>query len=151
MRVFGNFVTFDAEIVGPWVSAKTGGHWCKGRGTAIGRLKDGELVAGVLYEDCTGANVVCHIAGGDGWATKGFLGLIFDYPFNQLNVQRITAPVHSDNAKSIALMARLGFTLEATLDRAILGGNLLIYRMFKSECRFLEDKYNGQASSASRT
>ena len=151
MRVFGNLVTFDAEIVGPWVSAKTGGHWCKGRGTAIGRLKDGELVAGVLYEDCTGANVVCHIAGDDGWATKGFLHLIFHYPFRQLNVQRITAPVHSDNAKSIALMARLGFTLEATLDRAILGGNLLIYRMFKSECRFLEDKYNGQAIRASRT
>lgn len=151
MRVFGNDVTFDAEIVGPWVSAKTGGHWCKGRGTAIGRLKDGELVAGVLYEDCTGANVVCHIAGDDGWATRGFLHLIFHYPFRQLNVQRITAPVHSDNAKSIALMARLGFTLEATLDRAILGGNLLIYRMFKSECRFLEDKYNGQAIRASRT
>lgn len=143
MRVFGNDVTFDAEIVGPWVSAKTGGHWCKGRGTAIGRLKDGELVAGVLYEDCTGANVVCHIAGDDGWATKGFLGLIFDFPFNQLNVKRITAPVAANNTKSRLLMDRLGFILEATLAQAIPDSDLLIYRMFKSECRFLKDRYHG--------
>ncbi len=149
MKIFGNEVTFDADIVGPWVSSKTGGHWCKGRGTAIGRLKDGELVAGVLYEDYTKANIVCHIAGDEGWATRGFLGLIFDYPYNQLGVERITAPVHSDNVKSRLLMNRLGFTLEATLAKAIPQGDLLLYRMFKSECRFLEDKYNGQAIRSS--
>ena len=143
MKVFGNDVTFDAELVGPWVSAKTGGMWTRGRGTAIGRLKDGELVAGVLYEDYTNANIVCHIAGDDGWATRGFLGLIFNYPFEQLGVKRITAPVHSNNEKSILLMTRLGFTLEAVLAQAIPDGNLLIYRMFKSECRFLEDRYHG--------
>jgi len=149
--VFGNKITFDADLVDPWVSAKTGGHWCKDRGTAIGRLKDSKLMAGVLYEDYTKANVVCHIAGDDGWATKGFLGLIFDYPFNQLGVKRITAPVHSDNVKSILLMHRLGFTLEATLAQAIPDGDLLIYRMFKSECRFLGDRYHGQAISTSST
>jgi RimJ/RimL family protein N-acetyltransferase len=149
LKVYGNEVTFDADLVGPWVSAKTGGHWCKGRGTAIGRLKDGELVAGVLYEDFTKANIVCHIAGEEGWATKGFLGLIFDYPFNQLGVKRITAPVHSDNVKSRLLMDRLGFTLEATLAQAIPEGDLLIYRMFKSECRFLEDRFYGQAKCTS--
>ena len=93
MKVFGNEVTFDADLIGPWVSSKTGGHWTKGRGTAVGRLKDGQLIGGVLYEDYTKANVVCHIAGDEGWATKGFLRLIFDYPFNQLGVKRITAPV----------------------------------------------------------
>jgi RimJ/RimL family protein N-acetyltransferase len=144
LKVFGNDVTFDAELVGPWVSAKTGGMWTRGRGTAIGRLKDGELVAGVLYEDYTKANIVCHIAGNDGWATRGFLGLIFNYPFEQLGVKRITAPVHSNNEKSILLMTRLGFTLEAVLAQAIPEGDLLIYRMFKSECRFLEDRYHGK-------
>jgi len=149
VKIFGNEVTFDADIVGPWVSSKTGGHWCKGRGTAIGRLKDGELVAGVLYEDYTKANIVCHIAGDEGWATRGFLGLIFDYPYNQLGVERITAPVHSDNVKSRLLMNRLGFTLEATLAKAIPQGDLLLYRMFKSECRFLEDRFYGQAKCTS--
>ena len=143
MKVFGNDVTFDAELVGPWVSAKTGGMWTRGRGTAIGRLKDGELVAGVLYEDYTKANIVCHIAGNEGWATRGFLGLIFNYPLVQLGVKRITAPVHSNNDKSILLMTRLGFTLEAVLAQAIPEGDLLIYRMFREECRFLEDRYHG--------
>lgn len=151
MKVFGNEVTFDADLIGPWVSAKTGGHWTKNRGTAVGRLKDGQLIGGVLYEDYTKANVVCHIAGDEGWATKGFLRLIFDYPFNQLGVKRITAPVHSDNVKSILLMHRLGFTLEATLAQAIPDGDLLIYRMFRSECRFIEDRYYGQAERSSST
>lgn len=136
-------ITVDADLVGPWVSEKTGGTWCKGRGTGIGRLKDGKLIAGVLYEDFTGANVVCHIAGDEGWATRKFLGIIFSYPFNQLGVKRITAPVNSTNAKSILLMHRLGFTLEATLTQVIPDGDLLLYRMFASECRFLGDRYHG--------
>jgi len=141
VRVFGNDVTFDAELVGPWVSAKTGGHWCKGRGTAIGRLKDGKLVAGVLYEDCTGANIVCHIAGEEGWATRGFLGLIFDYPLNQLGCRRITAPVASNNTASINLMKKLGFELECTLEQANPDSDILIFRMFKDQCRFLSERY----------
>jgi hypothetical protein len=50
------------ERIGPWVSEKTGGRWSPGRGTAIGLEKDGELVAGVLYDDFNGANVLMHVA-----------------------------------------------------------------------------------------
>jgi RimJ/RimL family protein N-acetyltransferase len=86
---------------------------------------------------------VCHIAGEEGWATKGFLGLIFNYPFEQLGVKRITAPVAGNNTKSRLLMDRLGFILEATLAQAIPDSDLLIYRMFKSDCKFLKDRYHG--------
>ena len=52
MKVWGNEVIFDADLIGPWVCEKTGGTWIKGRGTAIGKLnQNGDLVAGVLYED----------------------------------------------------------------------------------------------------
>lgn len=77
--LFSN-ICFDPQIVGPWVSKKTGGTWSEGRGTAIGKIKDGKLIAGVLYEDWNGANVICHIAGDSGWACRMYLGLIFDYP-----------------------------------------------------------------------
>jgi RimJ/RimL family protein N-acetyltransferase len=139
--IFGNDVTFDAELVGPWVSAKTGGTWTKGRGTAIGRLKDGQLVAGVLYEDWNGANIICHIAGIGSWASRGFLHLIFHYPFSQLGVKRMTAPIAASNAKSINLVTKMGFELECTLAQANPDGDVHIFRIFKEECKYLRGKY----------
>lgn len=101
-------------------------------------------MAGVLYEDFNGANIVCHIAGEGNWASRGFLGVIFDYPFNQLNVSRITVPVASTNLKSINLVTRMGFTLESTLAQAIPDGDLHLFRMFRKECKYLEGKYRGK-------
>ena len=134
----------DANIVGPWVCERTGGTWVAGRGTAIGRLVDGKLVAGVLYEDYTGTNVVCHIAGEGNWASREYLNVIFDYPFNQLGVKRITTPVASHNVKSINLVTRMGFALECTLAQAIPDGDLHLFRMWRSECKYLEGKYRGK-------
>ncbi len=132
----------DAEIVGPWVASRTGGTWSPGRGTAIGKLDDqGNLIAGVLYEDWNGAHIVCHIAGEGNWASRRFLNVIFDYPFNQLKVKRITVPVGSTNIKSIHLVTRMGFALESTLAQAIPDGDLHLFRMFRSECQYLRGKY----------
>jgi RimJ/RimL family protein N-acetyltransferase len=132
---------FDASIVGPWVSEKTGGTWCAGRGQAIGKLTDGKLVAGVLYEDFNGANVVCHIAGEGQWADRRFLAVIFDYPFNQLKVRRITVPVDGKNIKSQKLVEHMGFVLESRLEQATLDSDLLLYRLFKDDCKYLKGKY----------
>ena len=131
----------DASIIGPWVAEKTGGSWCEGRGTAIGKMVDGKLVAGVLYEDFNGANVVCHIAGKGKWADREFLGVIFDYPFRQLGVRRITVPVNGDNEKSIRLVEHMGFQLESRLEQATLESDILLYRLFKDECKYLRGKY----------
>ena len=131
----------DAERVGPWVCERAGGAWVKGRGTAIGRLVDGELVAGVLYEDFTGANIVCHIAGVGNWATRKFLGVIFQYPFIQLKCRRITVPVASDNQKSICMVKKMGFELECVLEQANPNSDILLFRMFASQCKYLEERY----------
>lgn len=134
-------LSFDAELVGPWVSERTGGGWTKGRGSAIGKLKNGELVAGILYEDSNGTNIMAHIAGEGNWLDKTLLWVMFDYPFRQLGVNRITAPVNSDNAKSIAFLERLGFIMESKLHGATSNGDILLFRMFKSECKYLEGRY----------
>lgn len=131
----------DAGIVGPWVCEQAGGTWVAGRGTAVGRVKDGRLVAGVLYEDWNGANVICHIRGEPGWASRQYLGVIFDYPFRQLKVRRITVPVCSTNAACRKLVEHMGFTLESTLAQATPDGDMLLYRMFESECKYLGGKY----------
>jgi hypothetical protein len=98
-------------------------------------------VAGVLYEDFNGVNIVCHIAGVGNWADRRFLGIIFDYPFNQLKVRRITVPVNGDNLKSQELVTHMGFVLESRLEKATLNSDLLLYRLFKGECKYLNGKY----------
>jgi hypothetical protein len=134
-------LSFDPELVGPWVCQRTGGTWTKGRGTAIGKINNGNLVAGALYEDWSGTNLVCHIAGDGKWADRRFLSIIFDYPFNQLGAKRITAPVCSSNHKGIALVSKMGFNIEAKLLGATAKGDLLLFSLFKDKCKFLQGKY----------
>lgn len=131
----------DASRVGPWVCERAGGTWIAGRGTAIGLLKDDALCAGVLYEDWNGANVVCHIAAEGAWANRSFLWTIFDYPFGQLGVRRITAPVASVNHVSRKFVEHLGFELEATLSAAHPEGDILLYRITPDKCRWLRGNH----------
>ena len=135
-------------LIGPWVSERTGGTWTPGRGTAIGKVAhDGTIQAGALYEDYNGANIVCHIAGDGNWATREFLRVIFDYPFRQLGVKRITAPIASTNVKSVNLVTRMGFTLECTLAQATPDGDLHLFRMWRDECKYIKGKYALSRSS----
>lgn len=120
---------------------KAGGTWVAGRGTAIGWAKDGEIVAGVLYEDWNGANVICHIRAEGRLGSPYFLSVIFDYPFNQLGVKRITVPISSNNAPCIRMVKNMGFRLEATLKEAAPDGDLLIFRLFRDECRFTKGRH----------
>ena len=108
------------------------------------RSSDGELLAGVLYEDYNGANLLTHIAATTSghWMTREYLWFIFYYPFVQLNCKRITSIVASSNQKSARFVEHLGFKLEATLKDAHPGGDLLVYVMHKIDCRWLNLKRN---------
>ena len=48
--------------VGEWVCSQTGGGYHEARSNALGLRKDGEIVAGVVYENWNGRSVFCHIA-----------------------------------------------------------------------------------------
>ncbi len=133
-------IVFDVERIGPWVCARAGGTWTPGRGTAIGREVNGRLVAGVLYEDYNHANVVCHIAGEGNWLNREYLWTIFDYPFKQLKVRRITVPVASVNARSQKFVIHLGFVREAVLADAHPQGDIYVYKMTAESCRWLRLK-----------
>ncbi|MNK85369.1 hypothetical protein D3C87_1052460 [compost metagenome] len=109
-----------------------------GKFTAIGRIRDGQLVAGVLYEETNGANVFCHIAGEGAWANRHFLWLIFDYPFRQLGVRRISTVVEPTNTISQKFTEKLGFSVETKLKDAHPQGDLWVFCMFKDQCRWLE-------------
>ena len=142
-------------VIGPevvdWVAKRTHEHGRFGTDIGIGWARGGELVAGVAYADWNGPNVVCHIAsdGSRRWATREYLRVIFDYPFNQLNVKRITVCVGQGNADSRRFVQHLGFGLETTLRSAHPSGDLLVYAMFKEQCQWISaDFYKPLAKAA---
>ena len=130
------------EEAGIWVAQRVKGAYFAARSSALGYAIDGEITAGVIYENYNAASVVAHIAVEGKRMSPYFVWAIFDYPFNQLGVNRITVCVGQGNASSRRFVEHLGFQLEANLSGAHPTGDLMIYRMFKNECRWIEAKHD---------
>lgn len=103
----------------------------------------GQLVAGVVYDSYTGSNVFLHVASvpGHNWLLKRPLAAFFCYPFHVLGVKRVTAAVRDNNKPVIRLIAHLGFTFEARLQGAHPDGDVLLWRMFYTDCRWIDPKF----------
>ena len=129
------------DAVVDWVAKRTNEFGRFGVGTAIGWEREGRLVAGVVYADWNGPNVVCHIAsdGTKKWLSREYLWTIFDYPFTQLRVKRITVCVGEGNADSRRFVEHLGFALECRHEQAHPTGALLTYVMWKEHCRWVNE------------
>ena len=128
------------QFVVEWVAKQTNDFGNFGSAAGIGVQKwdpvwkSWKMLAGVAYAQFNGPNVVCHIAAeGKNWATRHYLWMIFDYPFNQLKVKRITVEVGEGNLPSRRFVEHLGFEQEARLEGAHPTGDLLIYRMRKPQ------------------
>jgi hypothetical protein len=132
----------DSDVVGEWVAERVCSRWRKDTARCIGKLdENGVIVAGVIYDEWTGTNFMCDIAGQGNWASKLFLSIIFDYPFVRAGAKRITARVKSTNEKSIKLVTKMGFKLESRLTQAIPDGDFLFFVMFKEDCKYIRGKY----------
>jgi RimJ/RimL family protein N-acetyltransferase len=127
------------ERVGRWVCARTGGQWMPGEGMAIGLERDGDLVAGVMFDHYNGRSIAMHVAGaGMRWCTRAFRAAVFGYPFLQLKVAKVLGLVDSTNLQARRFDEHLGFRLEARIADAAPSGDLLIYSMTAAQCRHLE-------------
>lgn len=133
-------IVTNKSIVGPWIAQQTRMIWKPEGVESIGWESNGELVAGVWYEDWNPQSITTHIAIA-GPITKTFLSVIFDYPFVQLGVQKIIAPVLEDNLESIKLVTKMGFTEEARLHNVHPTGDMLFFVMNKVDCKYLGERY----------
>ena len=133
-----------------WVAGRTNEFGNFGTDVGIGWQKDGQIVAGVAYANWNGPNVECHIAsdGSKKWLSRLFLWAMFDYPFNQLGCNRITACVGEGNSQSRNFVVRLGLTLETTLEAAHPSGDLYIYRMWKKDCAWISQDFSKRYATA---
>lgn len=140
------------DFVGPWVAKWCGANFIKGACSTIGLAEDGKIIAGVLYEAWNGANLSMHVAAeGRRWLTRDFLFACFDYPFNQLKVKRVTGLVPSMNLEAQRFDEHLGFRREAILKDAYPGGDLIIYSMFRDDCRWLNLKRHSNVNGIEAT
>lgn len=131
-----------------WVALQLGRGEKYGLSTGIGVENDGQLIAGVVYNEFNGANCNMHVASDRSakWLSREFLWMCFDYPFNQMidkagnRLKRITGFVEDDRTDAIIFDEHLGFEWEATLKDAHPNGDILVYVMRRENCRWLNLK-----------
>lgn len=132
--------------VGEWARKKMGlPHPWTGF-TTLSLWDDCEILAAVIYENYSVNAISMHVAAVDGrrWLNKAFLHQAFDYPFNQLKVDRVTGLVPDSNEAAKRFDENLGFVREGLIRRGSHDGtDLILYGMLREECRFLE-KPHGQ-------
>jgi RimJ/RimL family protein N-acetyltransferase len=108
----------------------------------LGLERDGELVAGVLYEGFNHHNIWMHVAAEPGrkWLNKDFLRYCFQYPFLELGCNRVSGYVEASNVDACRFDEHLGFRQEAILQGAASdGGDVIVYVMRREDCRYLEN------------
>ena len=137
----------SGAIVGHWVAKRIRGGYFAERSNALGLEKNGELVAGVIYENWNHKSIWCHIAI-DGRLTPRYLAAIFDYPFNICQVEKIIVPVGSDNEESIRLVEKMGFAEEGRIKDARPEGDLILFTLSRNACRFIGEKHGQRLTIA---
>ena len=141
---------YDKSIVGPWIAQQTHMVWKPEGAQTIGLDRNGEIIAGVWYEDYNHQSIMTHIAI-NGRINSWFLHVIFHYPFVQLALQKIIAPVLEENIDSIRLVKKMGFIEEARLKNVHPTGDMLFFVMDKQNCKYLGARYGKKQLSTAAT
>lgn len=131
----------DAEVA-RWVAARAP-HAENGfeKYVAIGIEEGGELIAGCVYNDYRGHAMHVSIASSTPrWANKKTLRAFFGYPFEQLQVGRLTAYTGKSMTGVRGFLERLGFVQEGELRKGFADDDCVIYGMLRDECRWISEK-----------
>jgi RimJ/RimL family protein N-acetyltransferase len=107
---------------------------------AMGLLKDGELVAGVVFDNVGKHNAWLHIAAKPGgrWLIRSAIARPFFYAFKVCKLDRISGYINATNYRTRKFVEHLGFRPEAVLRGAAEdGGDIVIYVMFSKDCRYV--------------
>lgn len=92
--------------------------WPADRIQAAAVLRDGQVAALVVYSSYQPryrALEMSILADSPRWATRPVIWALFAYPFEQLQVQRVSSAIRADNTRSIRLCEGLGFTQEGRI------------------------------------
>lgn len=134
------------DIVLHWMERRIPAFDISSEARALGVWKNRKLCAGVSYERYNGVHMEVSIAGEGAWADRDTLYQLFAYPFVSLQCQALSVVVASSNLASMNLATKLGFEPEAYVKFAAHDGSaLVILKMFKDQCKWID---NGQAKAS---
>jgi RimJ/RimL family protein N-acetyltransferase len=102
------------DELGRWIANRNDHKYIPDYGTYIGLERDGKIIAVAGFDTYYGESIQTHIAI-DGRINREFIWFIMYYPFDQLGVKKVIAPIRSNNEKSIRFAKHLGFELEAII------------------------------------
>jgi RimJ/RimL family protein N-acetyltransferase len=111
-----------------------------GECAALGVVRDGQLVGGVVFTMFSGHDIHVHMAfDSPRWATPQTLRELYSYPFRQLPCVRMTAPISRKNKRMRRLAEGLGFELEGVMRKGLDGkDDLMIYGTLRDKCRWVK-------------
>lgn len=141
-------ILYDAhKELADWVSMGMFGikEYYEDKTKAIGHVKDGKLIAAVVYNNFTvrpdGSFLTVEMSVHSidkRWATRQYLRAVFEYPFIQLGLERVQTACSAQDEGSIMFNQKLGFVPEGVMRKAWpLGGDTILFSMLKEECKYL--------------
>lgn len=130
------------DRVGAWVAERVRARSGWANYEAIGLEKDGELVAGVVFDSYVeGARCCMHVAGeGRTWLNREFLWFCFQYAFVQMGCKVVVGLVNSDNDDALRFDRHLGFEEVARIPDGAGDCDLVVLAMQRKKCRWLNMK-----------
>lgn len=125
----------DKERVAAWVANKVDlqGGW--GSHYAMGAERDGDLVAGIVFNNFNGANAIAHIA-----VTKpgkdmiALLRAAADYAFRQCKLKRLTGLVPMSMPDVIKFDKKIGWQEEFVVRDGAPDGDMMMLVMRPETC-----------------
>lgn len=136
------------ELLFAWLSVRTNLKAAEDF-RAIGWVSDGlQLQAVVGYNGFVGRACQMHFATDDPAAiTRRFVRAAFEYPFLQIGLEYLLAPVNSANQKILTFTRKIGFQEVHRLPGCHEdGGDLILLQMNRSDCRWI--KQHGHSTMA---
>lgn len=93
----------------------------------------------VVMNDYTGANIELTIVAERGGLTRGVVGYLARHVFIKNGCRRLTVRTKKRNKLVARMAGRFGFTFECVAKQYFHDDDAVVYRMLKSECRWLPE------------
>lgn len=130
------------------MSGAGGGVFHAGVDQCIARVRGSELLGGVIFDQYTRAAIGIHTAGFvRHWVNRDLIWVTFDYAFNQLGVRKMIGLTPANNQDAIKFNTSAGFTIETTVKDVFPDSDLIVFSLYKEDCKWLNIKPRGLQSN----
>jgi|SRR5215471_10361034 len=130
-------IVLDNPAHGFMIAHRAGVGYDPNVNRVLAHCSEDGLLGGVVYTNYTGRSVQMHMAGNPGWVTTKVIWIAFDYPFNQLCVEKVIGLVAAADELILDYDKRLGFREIARVPDVVPTGDLVVLSMMREECKWL--------------